>query len=85
MVKTLIKKENDPLEFAGDVSFFSQSRGLRLMPIAVSKNSEVKTPDILMNGQRWEIKCPFVGKYHTLQHLFKKSVKNLTAKPCKSV
>lgn len=54
---------------------FLISRGKVIELLLPSRQKGVKTPDIFMEGQKWEIKSPKGGSKYTIQHAFKAAAK----------
>jgi len=55
--------------------FISKDRKATVRFLAVSKNKNVRMPDIEMYGKKWEIKCPVGNSSATIKRAFKIAIK----------
>lgn len=60
-----------PLNHELDTAIFLSSLGKTIEFIPASNMDNIKTPDILMDGLKWEIKSPINNGKRTIEHAFR--------------
>jgi len=55
--------------------FISKDKKATVRFLAVSKNKNVRMPDIVMYGKKWEIKCPIGKGSNTIKRAFQTATK----------
>jgi hypothetical protein len=69
------KLTNPPLKSEFLTAKILAGRGVDIIFLEPNHAAGTKTPDILMNNRKWEIKCPKGDGKYTFQHAFKAAIK----------
>ncbi|MCL1901352.1 MAG: hypothetical protein FWG51_03015 [Firmicutes bacterium] len=73
--KTLVPKGAFPERHELETAWFFNALGKNVEFLVPVDKQHIKTPDIKMDGIYWEIKAPKNNGKHTIEHLFRKALK----------
>jgi len=73
--KTIIPFEYRPEPHELDTAKFFNKLGKDVEFLTPSRTKGMRNPDIKMNGVLWEIKAPQNNGKHTIEHIFRKALK----------
>jgi len=67
--------KSPPEKFEFETARYFADMGKEVVFIAPSKINNIKSPDILMDGVEWEIKCPTGSSDRTIENNLRKALK----------